>query len=135
MTTMKTPARAGALASFVIAALAFFALVAVGTAAPQAAPVNVDPPTITGTARAGEVLTRACFWLRTASRTGVAQADVGHALRVRVTAMNADGATNARSDSVGRLECGAAQQHRQADDQRRGPRRAGADRERGHLDG
>ena len=87
--------------------------------------MNVDPPTITGTARVGEVLTAhngtwdnaptsyRYRWLR-CNRNGnscvllaadgetyrVAQADVGRTLRVRVTAVNADGATNARSEQT-----------------------------------
>lgn len=88
-----------------------------------AAPVNTAPPTITGTPRVGETLTAqngtwtnspTAFqyqWLRCATDgsgcvgvTGatqktytLVQADVGHTMRVRVTAVNADGATNARS--------------------------------------
>jgi hypothetical protein len=113
----------GAIAGFLTASLAFFVLVAGGTAAPQLAPVNIDPPTITGTARVGEVLTAQngtwenspttfqyrwlrcngggnnCQLLAADGRTyRVAQADVGSTLRVRVTAINADGATNARSE-------------------------------------
>jgi Ig domain of plant-specific actin-binding protein len=88
-----------------------------------APPVNTSPPTITGTAAVGETLTAqngtwdnvpTTFeyrWLRcnaagdscvgvpgATDRTyKVVGADVGHRLRVRVTAVNADGSTNARS--------------------------------------
>ncbi len=89
------------------------------------APVNIDPPSITGTARVGEVLTAQdgtwdnsptafryrwlrcngggnnCVLLASDGKTyRVGQADVGSTLRVRVTAVNADGATNARSEQT-----------------------------------
>ena len=99
--------------------------VAAAIASPAVAPVNVDPPTITGTARVGEALTAhngtwdnaptsyRYRWLR-CNRNGnscvllasdgetyrVGQVDVGRTLRVRVTAVNADGATNARSEQT-----------------------------------
>ena len=107
----------GALTALVIAAAA--------TASPAAAPVNVDPPTITGTARQGEALTAQngtwdnsptefryrwlrcnpggnnCVLLASDGKTyRVGQNDVGHTLRVRVTAVNADGSTNARSEQT-----------------------------------
>jgi hypothetical protein len=97
-------------------------LVAAAAAAPQAPPVNIEPPTITGTPRVGEALTAqngtwannptefryrwlrcneagtGCLLLPSDGRTyRVGQDDVGRTLRVRVTAVNADGATNARS--------------------------------------
>ena len=107
------------------AALWLLIAVAAVQASPTAAPVNIDPPTITGTARVGEVLTAhngtwdnaptsyRYRWLR-CNRGGnncvllasdgetyrVGQADVGSTLRVRVTAVNADGATNARSEQT-----------------------------------
>jgi hypothetical protein len=88
-----------------------------------AAPVNTSAPTITGTPSVGETLTAqngtwgnspTSFeyrWLRcnsagdscvgipgaTDTTYKVVGADVGHRLRVRVTAINADGSTNARS--------------------------------------
>jgi hypothetical protein len=92
---------------------------------PAAAPVNIDPPTITGTARQGEVLTAQngtwdnsptefryrwlrcnpggnnCVLLASDGKTyRVGQTDVGNTLRVRVTAVNADGSTNARSEQT-----------------------------------
>lgn len=106
-------------------ATALVAVVAVGAAssAMQVAPVNTAPPTITGTAAVGQTLTAQngtwsntptayqYQWLRCnatgASCVGipgatmktypVVSADSGNTLRVRVTAVNADGAANARS--------------------------------------
>ena len=93
--------------------------VAAAIGSPTVAPVNIDPPTITGTARVGEVLTarngtwdnaptsyryrwlrcnqtatRACCSRLMAQTYRLGQADVGRTLRVRVTAVNADGATH-----------------------------------------
>ena len=107
----------GALVALVVAAAAM--------ASPAAAPVNIDPPTITGTARQGEVLTAQngtwdnsptefryrwlrcnpggnnCVLLASDGKTyRVGQDDVGNTLRVRVTAVNADGSTNARSEQT-----------------------------------
>ena len=99
------------------------ALFGTASAATQAAPLNTTPPTITGTASVGQTLTAEngtwtnsptayqYQWLRcgatgescvgipgaTAKTYLVVAADRGHTLRVRVTAVNADGATNARS--------------------------------------
>src|SRR4026209_2954301 len=95
----------GALVGLVIAAAAM--------ASPAAAPVNVDPPRITGTARQGEALTAQngtwdngptefryrwlrcnpggnnCVLLASDGKTyRVGQNDVGNTLRVRVTAVN-----------------------------------------------
>jgi hypothetical protein len=108
----------------VLAQTALIGLVVVASTygATQVAPVNVAPPTVTGTPRQGEVLTAqngtwqnsptefryrwlrcnqnggACEVLAADGRTyRVAQADVGRTLRVRVTAVNADGETNAVS--------------------------------------
>jgi hypothetical protein len=133
MKTTSTQGRFGAVAGFLTASLAFFAFVAGGTAAQQVAPVNIDPPTITGTPRVGEVLTAQngtwqnspttfqyrwlrcngggnnCQLLAADGRTyNVAQADVGSTLRVRVTAINADGSTNARSEQTAVVGSNAA---------------------------
>ena len=99
------------------------ALFGTASAATQAAPTNTTPPTVTGTASVGQTLTAEngtwansptayqYQWLRCGA-TGescvgvpgatqktylVVAADRGHTLRVRVTAVNADGAANARS--------------------------------------
>jgi hypothetical protein len=107
------------------AMLSALVIVAAVSAAPQVAPVNVEPPTITGTARVGELLTaqngtwensptefryrwlrcnrggNSCVLLAADGKTyRVAQADVGSTLRVRVTAVNVDGSTNARSEQT-----------------------------------
>ena len=115
----------GTLIGLVIAAAAM--------ASPAAAPVNVDPPTITGTARQGEALTAQngtwdnsptefryrwlrcnpggnnCVLLASDGKTyRVGQNDVGNTLRVRVTAVNADGSTNARSEQTAVVGSNAA---------------------------
>ena len=115
------------------AALVALALVASATARVAAAPVNIDPPTITGIERAGEVLTAhngtwdnaptsfryrwlrcnengfSCILLAADGQTyRLGQADVGSTMRVRVTAINADGATNARSQPTGVIASNAA---------------------------
>jgi hypothetical protein len=107
----------GAVVALIVAAAAM--------ASPAAAPVNIDPPTITGTARQGEVLTAQngtwdnsptefryrwlrcnpggnnCVLLASDGKTyRVGQTDVGNTLRVRVTAVNVDGSTNARSEQT-----------------------------------
>src|SRR6187551_1690320 len=108
-------------------------LAAAAVASPAAAPVNVDPPTITGTARQGEALTAQngtwdnsptefryrwlrcnpggnnCVLLASDGKTyRVGQNDVGNTLRVRVTAVNADGSTNARSEQTAVVGSNAA---------------------------
>jgi hypothetical protein len=107
-----------------VSACAYLGLAAVGSAtAQQGPPVNTTPPTITGTPRVGQTLTAqngtwqnspTAFqyrWQRcgtagagclgipaaTLKTYTLVAADAGHTLRVRVTAVNADGATNARS--------------------------------------
>lgn len=117
----------------VAAAVASLVVITTAVAAPQAPPVNVEPPTITGTPRVGEALTAQngtwtgnptefrYRWLRcnasgnlcmlTASdgRTyRLGQVDVGSTMRVRVTAINADGATNARSEQTPVIASNAA---------------------------
>lgn len=107
----------------VLSALFCLAYVGVSRAAPQAPPVNTEPPPITGTPRVGQTLTAGngtwqngpttfeYRWLRcgpagagcigipaaTEKTYTLVPADAGHTIRVRVTAVNADGATNARS--------------------------------------
>jgi len=121
----KTTARASVLRRGLIPALATLVVAAAAMASPTVAPVNIDPPTITGTARQGEVLTaqngtwensptefryrwlrcnplgNSCVLLAADGKTyRVGQVDVGHTMRVRVTAINADGSTNARSEQT-----------------------------------
>jgi hypothetical protein len=105
--------------------LAAMTVAAAAVGAPAAAPVNVDPPTITGTARVGEALTahrgtwdnaptsfryrwlrcntlgNSCVLLAADGETyRVGQADVGRTMRVRVTASNADGSNSVRSEQT-----------------------------------
>jgi hypothetical protein len=119
---MRRPRVAGWLLAAMLSALV---IVAAAYSAPQAAPVNVEPPTITGTPRVGELLTaqngtwdnsptefryrwlrcngggNSCALLAADGQTyRVAQADVGSTMRVRVTAVNVDGSTNARSEQT-----------------------------------
>ena len=121
----QTTARASVLRRGLIPALATLVVAAAAMASPTVAPVNIDPPTITGTARQGEVLTaqngtwensptefryrwlrcnplgNSCVLLAADGKTyRVGQVDVGHTMRVRVTAINADGSTNARSEQT-----------------------------------
>jgi len=118
--TVSLTAAVGAIASVALAALV---IAAATKASPQLAPVNLDPPTVTGTARVGELLTAhngtwensptdftyrwlrcnangfSCLLLTADGQTfRLHEIDVGHTLRVRVTAANADGQTNARSE-------------------------------------
>src|SRR6266516_365609 len=122
--------RMGAVAAAVGALLlaAFVAVAATGVArgAAQAAPVNTAPPTITGTATVGQTLTAnegtwsnsptsfSYQWLRcngggnscvaitgaTSKTYTLTAADAGHAIRVRVTATNADGSATAESNAT-----------------------------------
>jgi len=134
MTKTRKTGSAAAVPGFLTAsALVFLVLVAGATAAPEAAPVNIDPPTITGTPRVGEALTaqngtwgnsptefryrwlrcnpggNGCVLLAADGKTyRVGQEDVGHTMRVRVTAVNADGATNARSEPTDVVASNAA---------------------------
>lgn len=131
--THKTPGVVGVLGILAQSALVGLVIVAAASGAPQAPPVNVEPPTITGTPRAGEVLTAqngtwqnnptefryrwlrcnqtggACVLLAADGRTyRVAQADVGQTMRVRVTAVNADGSTTALSGATDIVASNAA---------------------------
>jgi hypothetical protein len=107
---------------------------AVGSAAPQAPPVNTQEPSISGTARVGSVLlgdrgdwtnaqSFALRWVRcdpsggapdgsdcapiqnaTGNNARVRAADTGFRLRFRVTATNADGSTTAASNPTARVQ-------------------------------
>ena len=115
------------LALLLAGAVTVLALAGLSTAASQAAPVNQQAPTITGTPTAGDTLTAnagtwqsstpitySYQWRRCdAQGTGCSNiggadsrtyqlrnADVGHTIRVRVTAKNADGSTSATSDAT-----------------------------------
>jgi hypothetical protein len=118
----------------VVSACSYLGLVAVGSAAPQQAPVNTTPPTITGIPRQGATLTAQngtwennptayqYRWQRcgadgagcvgipgaTEKTYTLVGADVGHRMRVRVTAVNAEGATNARSAPTAAVSASAA---------------------------
>lgn len=104
------------------AALWMLTVVSAASSAATAAPVNVEPPTVTGTVRVGEALTAhkgtwdnaptsyAYRWLRCNENGNscvllaadgdtyrLGQADVGRTMRVRVIARNVDGSGVARS--------------------------------------
>jgi hypothetical protein len=113
----------GAAALIIISLTALAAVVGIGRAATQAAPVNTAPPTITGTPTVGQTLTAGngtwsnsptsfdYQWLRcngsgascvsvpngTQKTYTLVGADAGHTIRVRVTATNADGSASAES--------------------------------------
>ena len=131
--TQERKARVTARTGVVLSA-ALWVLIGVAAAygSPSAAPVNTDLPTISGTPRVGEVLTAnngtwdnvprvtdtAGFVVtRTATRSScshrmgrhrLGQADFGRTMRVRVTAVNADGATPARSEQTEVIASNAA---------------------------
>ena len=132
--TQERKARVTARTGVVLSA-ALWVLIGVAAAygSPSAAPVNVDPPTISGTPRVGEVLTadngtwdnaptsfryrwlrcnqngNSCVLLASDGQTyRLGQADVGRTMRVRVTAVNADGATPARSEQTEVIASNAA---------------------------
>ncbi len=128
------PMRRSTAVGYVLSlSLALLVVVAAGNAAPLLAPVNVEPPTVTGTARVGEALTaqngtwenspteyryrwlrcnangNSCVLLAADGRTyRLGQADLGRTMRVRVTARNADGSTNARSEQTAVVSSTAA---------------------------
>ena len=103
--------------------IGFGVLVGAGAAASSAKPVNTSPPKIKGTAEEGKVLTKDIgewtnnptgydgFWMRCNKNGGscsdikggnnatytLTSADVGHTIRLRVEATNADGTTSATS--------------------------------------
>ena len=118
-----------------VAAVAAFALLVGGAAqgARKTAPSNTSPPTISGTAREGETLTAssgswsgtnpitfAYRWQRCNSGGGscsnisgatsqtykLEHGDVGHTIRVSVTATNGDGSANAVSSATGVVAAG-----------------------------
>ena len=125
MTTVRQMTRGlrVALAAAAGSVVALIVTTGGGSAATQAAPVNMTPPTLTGIARVGERLTAhngtwsgepTTFryqWRRCDAdgldcvsivgaglkRYTMVSDDVGHRLRVRVTAVNADGTGTARS--------------------------------------
>lgn len=116
------------------AATAAVSLVGTALAVTQAAPVNTTPPAVSGTTTVGQVLTAdngtwqnsptayQYRWLRCdrsgndcGSIAGATQktytlvaADADNTLRVRVTAVNADGATDARSAQTQVVQSNAA---------------------------
>jgi hypothetical protein len=119
----------------VFSGLGVSAFSGVALAAGKVAPVNMAPPTITGTATVGEILTAqngtwsnnpTSFqyqWLRCGTAGGtcanipsgtdktykLAGADAGQTLRVRVSAVNADGSTNAQSAATAVVPANASE--------------------------
>jgi hypothetical protein len=133
MKRIRRPVTVAPTGLLLTAALWLLVGVAAAYGSPSAAPVNVEPPTITGTARVGEVLTahtgtwdnapttfryrwlrcnqlgNSCVLLAADGQTyRLGQADVGNTIRVRVTAVNADGATSARSEQTDVVASNAA---------------------------
>jgi hypothetical protein len=128
-----TRTRGAAVLALVSAAI-FAAFAAVGSAAPQAPPVNTQEPSISGTARVGNVLqgdrgdwnnaqSFALRWMRcdpsggapdasdcapignaTGNNYQVRAADAGFRLRFRVIATNSDGSTTAASNPTARVQ-------------------------------
>jgi hypothetical protein len=126
--------RGAVLALVALSAVAYAAIAGTGAAAPQAPPVNTQEPSITGTARVGEVLqgdrgdwqnaqSFALRWMRcdpsggapdasdcapigqaTGTTYRVRAADSGFRLRFRVAATNADGTTFAASNPTARVQ-------------------------------
>jgi hypothetical protein len=123
MSKTHKAASAAGIAGLLASVALVLTIIAAANAAPQLAPVNLDPPTVTGTARVGELLTahngtwenspteyryrwlrcnaggNNCLLLSADGQTfRLHDIDVGHTLGLRVTAINADGETNARSE-------------------------------------
>jgi hypothetical protein len=126
--------RNGFIAGATLAAFAALALVGTVTAAPQVPPANTQEPSITGTARVGNVLNGdrgdwvnaqsfAHRWMRCDADGGapdasdcvpilqatglnyrVRPADAGFRIRFRVTATNADGSTVRASNPTARVQ-------------------------------
>ena len=115
------------LALLAAGAVTVLALAGLSTAASQAAPVNQQEPIISGTAKEGNTLTASTGtwqsstpitysyqWLRcdangagcsniggaTSRNYQLRKADVGHAVRVRVSAKNADGTSRSTSNET-----------------------------------
>lgn len=129
-----TRPRGVVLALVAVSAIAYAALAGAGAAAPQAPPVNTQEPSITGTARVGEILRGdrgdwqnaqefSIRWMRCDPSGGAAdasdcspisgasdstyrvrQADSGFRIRFRVIAGNADGSTTAASNPTARVQ-------------------------------
>ena len=122
------------IAAAALAVGAVFGQPGSGQAAGNAAPANTAPPTISGTAQQGETLSAttgtwtgdptsyAFAWSRcdaagascaaisgaSASTYNVAAADVGHTIKVTVTAANADGSAQATSGPTAVVSAAAA---------------------------
>jgi hypothetical protein len=133
-TTMRYPQTSQVVAAAFLSAAVAGAGPAAGHLMPQAPPVNTELPRITGTPRLGQVLTAqngtwqnspTSFryqWQRCGTGGGgcvnlpgatdrtytLVSADVGRTMRVRVTAVNADGAASARSAPTAVVTAGAA---------------------------
>jgi hypothetical protein len=119
----RTPMKLGGLVPVLLAVATVAVASAAAQTAPAAPPVNTEPPSITGTPRVGQTLTAqngtwqnqpTSFryqWQRCGPRGGsclnlpgatertytLVRADAGRTIRVRVTAVNADGSASARS--------------------------------------